>query len=216
MISLLRLVIPVALISTPSLVSQGNDFLRQQTIQQLQETRKCFGCNLSGVNLEGANLEGVDLRSTDLQGANLKNANLRYASLEWADLREANLQGADFTGASLKSTLLVDADLAGANLEASKLDRADFRNANLSRANLVKASRPNDIQNRRSVILCQTALPNGVTSNRDCQRLSDRVARPMPQQSSALLPQIEDSRGEFLKETLRAYTGDRLSTVSKQ
>ncbi|MBW4592693.1 MAG: pentapeptide repeat-containing protein [Brasilonema angustatum HA4187-MV1] len=171
MIPLLRLVIPGAIALIPSLVSQGNDFVRQHTIQQLQETRKCLNCNLSGMNLSGANLEGVDLRSTNLQGVNLKNANLRYANLEWVDLREANLQGADLTGANLKSTLLVGADLQRTNLEASKLNRADFRNANLSRANLVKASRTDDIQNSHSVTLCKTILPNGVTSGRNCQGL---------------------------------------------
>ncbi|ARV59439.1 hypothetical protein BZZ01_13105 [Nostocales cyanobacterium HT-58-2] len=85
MISFLRLVIPGAIALTPSLVSQGNNFLRQQTIQQLQETRKCLGCHLSGVNLSGANLQGVNLESTDLQGANLKNVNLQYANLEWSE-----------------------------------------------------------------------------------------------------------------------------------
>ncbi len=41
----------------------------------------------------------------------------------------------------------------------------------------------------------------------------DREARPMPQQSSALLPRIGDSREGFLKETLRAYTDDRVTVV---
>ena len=41
-------------------------------------------------------------------------------------------------------------------------------------------------------------------------RNGDREARPMPQQSSALLPRIGDSREGFLSETLRAYTDDRV------
>ena len=45
-----RPLIPMAFVLTPSLVNQGNDLLRQHVIQQLQETRKCFSCNLSGVN----------------------------------------------------------------------------------------------------------------------------------------------------------------------
>ncbi len=168
MFSLLRLVIPIAFALTPPLISQGNSFFREQAIQQIQETKKCFGCNLSQVNWSGANLQEVDLRATDLQGANLKNANLRYANLEWVDLRSANLTGADLTGAILKSTLLVDANLQEANLERAYLERADFRNANLIRTNLVKASKGDNIQDNRSVSLCQTALPNGTISNRNC------------------------------------------------
>ncbi|MEH2134850.1 MAG: pentapeptide repeat-containing protein [Nostoc sp.] len=163
---LFRLLIPIPFVLTPSLVSQGNDLLRQHGIQQLQETRKCFGCNLSKVNFSGANLERVDLRSANLQGANLKNTNLRYANLEWADIRQANLQGADLTGAILKNTLLSDADLQKANLSASNLEGTDFRNANLSYANLMKASKNNDIQGHNSVNFCETVLPNGTISGR--------------------------------------------------
>ncbi len=162
----LRLLIPMAFVLTPSLVFQSNNLLREHLIQQLQETRKCFSCNLSRVNFSGANLERIDLRSANLQGANLKNANLRYANLQWADIREANLQGADLTGAILKSTLLTDADLQKANLSASNIEGTDLRNANLSHANLIKASKNNDIQERNSVTLCETVLPNGIISGR--------------------------------------------------
>ena len=169
MIPLLRPLITMTLVLTPYVTSKGNEFVRQYTIQQLQETRGCFGCDLSRVNFSGANLEGVDLRSINLQGANLKNANLRGANLEWADLHNANLEGADLSGANLRETSLVDANLQGANLEASKLETADLRNANLIRANLVKALTPDDIQASNSVTLCQTRLPNGIISGRDCK-----------------------------------------------
>jgi hypothetical protein len=51
-------------------------------------------------------------------------------------------------------------------------------------------------------------------SDHHLSRDDDREARPMPQQSSALLPRIGDSREGFLKETLRAYTDDREDTFS--
>ncbi|MDZ8107169.1 MAG: pentapeptide repeat-containing protein [Nostoc sp. DedQUE12a] len=162
----LRPLIPMAFIFTPSLINQGNDLFRQHIIQQLQETRKCFGCNLSRVDFSKANLQGIDLRSANFQEAKLKNANLRYANLEWADLRGVDLQGADLTGANLKNTLLVDANLQQANLEGSNLQGTDFRNANLSYANLIKASKNSDIQSRNSVIICETVMPNGIITNR--------------------------------------------------
>lgn len=169
MISLTRIMLPAILIITSSLIYQSQNFLRETKIEQLQKTRKCFACNLSGIDLSGANLEKVDLRSVNLQEANLTNANLRYANLEWGDLRYANLQGADLTKANLKSTIFVNANLQGANLAASNLSRTNFRNANLSRANLLGALRDDDdIESRPSLILCKTILPNGKVSNRNC------------------------------------------------
>ncbi|WP_260447095.1 pentapeptide repeat-containing protein [Nostoc sp. 2RC] len=162
---IVRPFIAVMFILAPSLINQGNDLLRRHIIQHLQETRKCFGCNLSRVNFSKANLQGIDLRSANLQGAKLKNANLRYANLEWADLREVNLQGADLTGANLKNSLLTNANLQQANLQHSNLQGTDFRNANLSYANLSQTSKNNDIQNRNSVILCKTVMPNGIRTN---------------------------------------------------
>ncbi|WP_442948543.1 pentapeptide repeat-containing protein [Nostoc sp.] len=67
MISFLRLVIPASLVLTTSLISKGNDFLRQHEVQQINETRRCFNCNLSAMNWSDANLQGVDLRSTNFR-----------------------------------------------------------------------------------------------------------------------------------------------------
>jgi hypothetical protein len=49
MIPLLRLVASVALVFTPAIVHKGNNFFQQQSITVIEETRKCFACNLSGV-----------------------------------------------------------------------------------------------------------------------------------------------------------------------
>ncbi len=75
-------------------------------IVQLQNTRSCVGCNLSG-----ANLKGVDLRSVDLTGADLTGADLRQADLRGAYLARANLTSAQIEGAILAST-----DLRGATM----------------------------------------------------------------------------------------------------
>ncbi len=58
----------------PFLINQGNDLLRQHMIKQAEETKKCFGCNLSRVDLSKANLQGIHLRSANIQGAKLKNS----------------------------------------------------------------------------------------------------------------------------------------------
>jgi uncharacterized protein YjbI with pentapeptide repeats len=153
------------------LFHNSHQWLQQYRMQDLLGNRKCFGCNLSGVSLEGQNLQGVDVRSTNFQGANLANADLRSAHLEWADLRGANLRGADLTGANLANALLDTANLQDATLIHANLKGINFRDTNLTGAVLVNAVNANPIQEKRSPLLCRTLLPNGILSNRDCQRL---------------------------------------------
>lgn len=110
-----------------------------ELIRQLQTTKKCEKCNLSGANLYGSNLS-----SAVLSNANLSGADLRRTNLNGADLSDANLKGAD-----LRDANLMDADLSGANL----------RDANLSKETL------------SIVFLCDTTLPEGGVSKRDCSRI---------------------------------------------
>lgn len=107
-------------------------------IRQLQTTKKCEKCDLSGTNLYGsnlrdANLSNANLSRTDLRRTNLTNANLSNANLKGADLRDANLMDADLSGANLK-----DATLNSGTLSV--------------------------------IILCNTTLPEGRVSKRDCSR----------------------------------------------
>ena len=173
MLPLLRPLTAIAFVSTLSLYNQGVSLFQQYALHQLQQTRKCFHCNLSNLKLVAANLEGADLRSSDLQNAELRAANLRYANLAWSDLRGANLQGADLTGANLANALFNNADLQYANLNQTNLKAADFRDANLYQTTLLNAQeRPLDrIQEKRAPILCQTILPSGMLTRRDCDRV---------------------------------------------
>jgi hypothetical protein len=68
--------------------------------ERLLETKRCYGCNLTGVDLTGKNmdsadLEGADLTGSRLEGVNFKKANLKGAILVKADLRNADLRKAD-------------------------------------------------------------------------------------------------------------------------
>jgi len=89
---------------------------------RLLNTKKCYGCNLTGVdlaekNLEGVDLEGADLTGSRLAGADLENSNLKGTILIGADLKNAKLQGADLYKANLSK-----ADLTGAKLDGALLD----------------------------------------------------------------------------------------------
>jgi BTB/POZ domain-containing protein KCTD9 len=112
---------------------------------------KLWKVTLSKANLEGADLEGANLANAEVKAANLGNANLRAANLY-----QTNLEEADLWGANLK-----DANLEGANLLNTNLEKANLRGANLRGAKLQEAQ----WQNAR---LCQTTLPDGTMSNRDC------------------------------------------------
>lgn len=152
-------------LTTPLLVDSGTNLLRQHNIRQLQQTKKCFNCNLSQVNLAGADLTGVNLRSANLQEADLRGANLAGAMLEWADLRGANLAGANLAGANLGNASLHETNFHSSNLQKSNLRGTDLRDANLSHANLVQASIE---RMSRTAILCNTRMLDGTISNRGC------------------------------------------------
>lgn len=78
------------------------------------------------------------------------------------DLRRADLRGADLSRASLVFAVLVDA----------RLDGADLTGADLEQANLAGASGVTQAQIDAAGFLCQTILPDGRLSERDCPGLS--------------------------------------------
>jgi uncharacterized protein YjbI with pentapeptide repeats len=73
-------------------------------VWQLQLTRRCPNCNLTGVDLSG-----LDLRQT-----NLKKADLRWATLKAVNLDGANLRGANLRYARLEGVTTKDTDFCGA------------------------------------------------------------------------------------------------------
>jgi uncharacterized protein YjbI with pentapeptide repeats len=127
----LLLLVPVVL--APPIQAQTAALIRQ-----LQQTKKCEQCNLSGAILYGSNLEGASLIQANLSGA---------------DLRRTNLNGADLSGANL----------SGANLTDANLMDVDLTDANLRDANMNKKV-------LSIVLLCNTTLPEGRVSKRDCSR----------------------------------------------
>lgn len=78
---------------------------------QLQTTKSCLGCNLSGANLKGADLRGVDLTGANLTGADLRKADLRGAFLARATLRSAQMEGAVLASTDLRGATLPDGSI---------------------------------------------------------------------------------------------------------
>ena len=78
---------------------------------QLQTTKSCMGCNLSGANLKGADLRGVDLTGANLTGADLRKADLRGAFLARATLRSAQIEGAILASTDLRDATMPDGSI---------------------------------------------------------------------------------------------------------
>ncbi|XHX78500.1 MAG: pentapeptide repeat-containing protein [Stenomitos frigidus ULC029] len=115
--------------------------------------------DLSRSHLSGANLRGAILNGAILRGAKLRDAYLYNADLESADLRGANFSSAILWGAKLR-----DAYLKGANLSSTYLTSVQgMTEEQLNSANL-----------------CQTTLPDGTISDRDCEALGITPPTPRP------------------------------------
>jgi len=95
----------------------------------------------------------IELKDTDLKRADLRNADLRFSSLKDADLRRALLHHANLENANLMGTHLEDADLSGADLKNADLKYASVGHNTLERT-----------------LQCNTVLPDGTVSNRDCAK----------------------------------------------
>jgi uncharacterized protein YjbI with pentapeptide repeats len=133
-----------------------------------------FEANLSYANLSYANLSNANLSNAILSGADLSNANLFEAKLSGAKLRFANLSYANLSEADLRDTDLSGAKLSGAYLGGAKLSGANLSKANLyDEARLFQAETLSEVQLQlllAQVKLCNTTLPDGKVSNRDCSK----------------------------------------------
>lgn len=126
-----RLIFPLAVALFSSTLGAAVLGENISDLQQLLETKRCTGCdlsnaglvqsNLAGAKLDQANLVGANLSQANLSGADLRGANLNGASLHGANLTGANLSGANLSGADLRGAYLTNATLAGTNLEAAYL-----------------------------------------------------------------------------------------------
>lgn len=164
-----------------------------------EEARKCQQQEqqanlLIGIKLNGLPLDNIQLERFILKKADLGNAKLNEAFLTEADLREANLSGSELGGSAmirtdLRGANLTNADLHDANLHEAKLMKANLgsqgsketnlTNTNFTNANLTDAIPPSLNSQYRipeqaeqdfpNAYLCNTTMPNGYISNRDCK-----------------------------------------------
>jgi uncharacterized protein YjbI with pentapeptide repeats len=130
--------------------------LRKATLIKARFIGSRLACaNLIKVVAKEASFNRAKLRKALFSGAKLKKANFGYADLRESNLNEADLSEVDFGSADLSRASFKDAKLNGA-----KLYKADLTNAKyLTDKQLEKA------------LLCQTTLPDGTVSDRDCERL---------------------------------------------
>lgn len=137
--------------------------------------------NLERANFQNANLSSAILRKSSTRGryvmfamANLSNADLSDTRLSgayfWsANMQNINLSNADFSVDSLYERLpsiFSEADLSNANLTSTNIRNSELVGTNLYRANLHKAKLSGS--SFKSAKHCQTTLPDGKISNKDC------------------------------------------------
>lgn len=127
-------------------------------------------CQADGpCDLSNADLSGIKRNFMNLEGANAQGANFSGSKLS-----NMNISKADFSGANLSSTTwtagaLLQSNLTGANLQglvgkwSFEFNSNDLRNANLTGAKIDGLEKP-DYGNK----FCNTTMPDGTISNRDC------------------------------------------------
>lgn len=110
--------------NAPIIVKSEIDKEKLMNLEQLLDTKSCYGCDLSDVNLSGKNLKNADLEKANLSGANLEDADLKGANLKGAILVGANLKNANLKNADLYKANLTNADLTDANQNNVSFDDA--------------------------------------------------------------------------------------------
>jgi uncharacterized protein YjbI with pentapeptide repeats len=115
------------------------------------ELKAAYEGTKEGANFQNCNFVWATFLLADFSGDDFSGANLNGANLGWVNFRRATLSGASLRGADLRGSDLRGADLTG----------VDFTGANLRKAL---------IANRQFVfvILCQTTLPDGSVTDRNC------------------------------------------------
>jgi len=202
----LAIAVVILVILLNLLVSSQSAKIRQNLCEGELRTVNWSGRNLEGVdcahqilreanfskaNLRHANLQGSDLSgATYLDDADLQNADLTHALLVGTSAVRANFSGAKLNHADLSNANLNGARLKGANLEGALLtntsliaaDLSDLKAApiHLNGANLTDARLGASINEMR---LCNTTMPDGGVSKRDCFKPSYDLIRSAESQS---------------------------------
>lgn len=123
--------------------------------------------DLTNADLSQADISRVDLWEANLAGANLRGADIRSASLGYTNL-QADLTGANLSGSDLEGANLVGARLNGANLIGIYMSETNFYSADLRGAAFGFSP------TFEKAFFCQTIMPDGTTSNRDCDKLNQK------------------------------------------
>jgi uncharacterized protein YjbI with pentapeptide repeats len=119
----------------------------------------------SGSNMTGARFRNSTFLRTDFSGANL-------IDTDWLDsdeTREADFHGADLRRAHLDDVTFNSAEMRGADLRQVRIGRStSFTEADLTDADLRDAT--GDVTYAlRNATLCNTTMPDGSKSNRNCK-----------------------------------------------
>jgi uncharacterized protein YjbI with pentapeptide repeats len=197
------------------------------------------GANLSGLNVAGGRLNGVDAsgalfnnvyiagaeatrldaenaKITDPTGgantydARLVNANFQGSELDGASLNHADLDGADFRNATWNAVEAATASFRGADLSGFKgqtpnVYLADFTDAKLHGAPFT------DI-NLQWTTLCNTEMPDGTVSDRDCR---DKVKpEPAAEPKVAVSGSLDRSQDEATVRTAITWNAPMLARMS--
>lgn len=171
----------------PTCAKQDNKTPQQveKCRKQEQEANLLVGINLHSLDLHNINLQLFILQEADFGDANLfkaflSEADLSGSNLSGSNLREASLIRTNLKGANLRNADLTKAFLNQANLGSQDTQDTNLTNANLTNANLTNATPPSlnawyarpelveqDFPNAH---LCNTTMPNGYISKRDCRK----------------------------------------------
>ena len=108
----------------PTVETSEIDEEKRMKLEQLLDTKKCYGCDLSDTDLSHENLKNADLEQANLSGSNLEKANLKGANLKGALLVGVNLKKANLENADLYKATLTGADLTGAKQKNASFDDA--------------------------------------------------------------------------------------------
>ncbi len=121
-------------------------------------------CDLSNADLSNHNRNSMYMVNANAQGANFSGSTLSNMFISKANLSGANLSSTTYSGGIIGSTNLTGANLQGmVGKHGFSFNGNDLRDANLTGAklrNLEGAYPPNKF--------CNTTMPDGTISNRDC------------------------------------------------
>jgi serine/threonine protein kinase len=128
--------------------------------------------NLTESNFDSATFQNAKFLHTNLTGAQLANAKMKSANLSHADLTGVNLNAAELANAIIQFANFQDAQLIQANFDSADLQGTDFSKAQLKESSFWKANLKDAViqpEQLKTIILCETILPNGEMSDRDCK-----------------------------------------------